>query len=841
MLKLLSVLTLLLVCLSPVQAVLNESAKPQQINVYLDENLPFSGFNSQKKARGLLVDYWQEWSLQTGIAVNFIPYIKQDIYQLLSENKPAVYSGLRGEFKTLATLKKSALIGIDSQFYYFAPRAGEVKSSLINKNTPVVVGGLLAEAQQLPLFTKTPNIIYKEYLGLFEILLDIYNEEIDALVLFSANQSTPSLADQLLSVAFKKTLLNASSNELLVYTSFEQGTLLEWVQWGNQLDPMPEKVALAVKNVSRPLWGASIEMATNLLVIVCLLVLLFIFNRSKRRKDRQFKDILDSSPYPLAIFSLDGNAIFYLNDEVKSLFPFKNKKNKYLFVEAQNQLLLSRFINKVSHQSVIEETQIRLLVEDDYHDIEISAKRVHYQNHTVWLCYLKDVTALLRAERKLIEERELLRKVLDSIPEQIAFKSSKGTIIGCNKSWAKVNNTTVAHAPGQRVVDLMPVDVVKKQKQQEAAVWTGETFNTQEWVEQKNKQLSLVNITKVPLYDDKGRIFAILTIDSDITALHNLTKQLKDENLQRKETEKALLKQHVLLSSVFAVSVDPITLLDYQGRVIAANNAFAELMGSNSQDIAGQLYSELSASGRIDWIERQNYEVLESGEAVVFEELLFVGGAESCYEIHKAAFADDKSDTKGIVIMARDISAKKQIEEKLGQEPPEESAKKLQDQLTNIANRSAFDIEYSKLWQQAGAEQELLSVLMCDIDLFKPYNDNYGKEQGDQTLQKVAGALQKAAQENDSFVARYGGEEFAVLIKGGNATKALKVAESMRQSLEEANIEHGFSEVNKIVTMSMGLSSMFPSELNSMKMLMAEADNALYDAKMSGRDQISVH
>lgn len=193
-------------------------------------------------------------------------------------------------------------------------------------------------------------------------------------------------------------------------------------------------------------------------------------------------------------------------------------------------------INKASHQTVIDNGLVRLLVDDTFHDIEIFAKRIHYKRKTAWLCHLKDVTALLNAERKLTEERELLRKVLDSIPEKISFKSPKGTIIGCNTAWAEVNNTTVSHATGRSVADMMAVAAIKKQKQQEAAVWTGETYNSQEWIQQKKSaDLSLVNVTKVPLYNDKGTISHFIH-RRDITALHNLTKQLKVENIQRKET-----------------------------------------------------------------------------------------------------------------------------------------------------------------------------------------------------------------------------------------------------------------------------------------------------------------
>lgn len=840
MLKLLLFLPLLF-SLSPALGMLNESTKPAQLNVYLEQDLPYSGFNSSGNAQGLLVDYWQQWSRQTGISVQYALHADQDLAQLLSDNKPAVYSALPDGLTNLEMLQKSPLFSLRTDFYYLPARSALIKSALADNQSHIIAGGLLPQAQRLPLWAATPAISYTEYPGLLELLFDLYSGKMDALVLFNGEQQNAHLLDQALSLLLDKSALDSSTNALFVYTSADQETLLDWINWGNQLENMPDKIAWVIETSTNPIWGTSTALAAKILLILCFIFLLFILSRSRRKKDLQFKTILDSSPYPLAIFSLDGNNIYYLNDEVKSLFPFKKIKNRYLFEDAENQLLLSRFINKASHQIIIEDKRLRLLVEDSFHDIELSAKRIHYQRKTAWFCHLKDITALLQAEQKLTEERELLRKVLDSIPEQIAFKSPKGTIIGCNKSWANANNTSVAHATGRRIRDLLPIDLINKQKQQEALVWRGERFNTQEWVAQKNGELGLINIVKLPLYNNDGAIFAILTIDNDITALYHLNEQLKDENLQRKKTEKALSKQNVLLTTVFAASIDPIGLVDKGGRVIAANNAFAKLMGVNSENIVGQLQSDLLPSDRADWAERQNNAVLESGEPLIFDELIFSEGKKIWYEVHKTPFSDPESNYQGIVIMARDISLRKQTEEKLSSEASDFEVKMLHDELTGIANRRAFDLQFTKLWQEACEEQELLSLVMCDIDFFKHYNDNYGHQKGDQALQCVAHALQDGCDKSDCFVARYGGEEFVVLIKGGNATKALKVAENIRQAVEKAQVEHLYSSVSTVITLSMGLSSIFPSELNSMKLLLAEADKALYDAKETGRNQICVH
>ncbi|WP_354625011.1 diguanylate cyclase [Psychromonas sp. MME2] len=154
----------------------------------------------------------------------------------------------------------------------------------------------------------------------------------------------------------------------------------------------------------------------------------------------------------------------------------------------------------------------------------------------------------------------------------------------------------------------------------------------------------------------------------------------------------------------------------------------------------------------------------------------------------------------------------------------------------NIADCRAFDNKYSQLWQEASDENTLLSVMLCEIDFFKAYNDNYGHQGASFMLLVIGLALKKACEEHDCFLARYENEEFAILMKGGNEEKALAVAEALRKSVELSRTEHKYSSVSKVVTLSIGVSSVYP---NSMKMLVREANRALHDATADGRNQVS--
>ena len=162
------------------------------------------------------------------------------------------------------------------------------------------------------------------------------------------------------------------------------------------------------------------------------------------------------------------------------------------------------------------------------------------------------------------------------------------------------------------------------------------------------------------------------------------------------------------------------------------------------------------------------------------------------------------------------------------------------DPLTGLANRRHFDELKDVEFRRALRLGQPLSVLMCDLDCFKPYNDTYGHAQGDQCLQAVADTLNRVFSRAGELVARIGGEEFAVLLPGADATQACLAAERLRQGLAARHIEHSSSLVAPYVTLSIGVAQFEPETMDQFDLLMLRADQALYRAKSQGRDRIAV-
>ena len=162
------------------------------------------------------------------------------------------------------------------------------------------------------------------------------------------------------------------------------------------------------------------------------------------------------------------------------------------------------------------------------------------------------------------------------------------------------------------------------------------------------------------------------------------------------------------------------------------------------------------------------------------------------------------------------------------------------DGLTNIRNRRFFDETFEKTFSEIKRDKKSLAVLMIDIDFFKPYNDNYGHGQGDETLRKVAKALEKTIKRASDFVARYGGEEFVILLKDINKDGVEAVANNLLNAVRELKITHEFSKIENYVTVSIGVSFYNSSSDVTKLELLLKADETLYNVKNSGRNNFAI-
>lgn len=166
------------------------------------------------------------------------------------------------------------------------------------------------------------------------------------------------------------------------------------------------------------------------------------------------------------------------------------------------------------------------------------------------------------------------------------------------------------------------------------------------------------------------------------------------------------------------------------------------------------------------------------------------------------------------------------------------------DGLTQVANRRFFDQYFAEQWSQLKSTNFPLSLIFADIDYFKAYNDSYGHQAGDDCLKQVAQVIAKTLTVDQGLVARYGGEEFVVVLPKIGHNQAILIAEKVRENIKVIQLHHPNSSLNSQITLSLGVATVefgnseIMNKIKNPGDLIIAADQALYQAKNQGRDQV---
>lgn len=218
-------------------------------------------------------------------------------------------------------------------------------------------------------------------------------------------------------------------------------------------------------------------------------------------------------------------------------------------------------------------------------------------------------------------------------------------------------------------------------------------------------------------------------------------------------------------------------------------------------------------------------EILESAVELIQHD-------EEDYWIQKSIMPIYEDNIKiGEVIVNYDITQKKMFEEL-----------SIRDGLTGLYNRRFFDETLTREINRAHRDKNNLSFVMFDVDFFKKYNDSYGHKAGDKALISVSNEIAKVFHRAGDFVFRLGGEEFGALFSKANIEDSLKIANTIRENIEALQIEHSNSQVSKHITVSVGLLVVdFSQEDVDEQGFYTMADDALYEAKNSGRNRVVLY
>lgn len=526
--------------------------------------------------------------------------------------------------------------------------------------------------------------------------------------------------------------------------------------------------------------------------------------------------------------------------------------------------------------------------------VEITLNYLEFNGEEYNFAFSRDISDRVFAQAALIESEERYRSVIATMAEGVVLQQADGQITACNESAERILGLTT-----DQMMGLTPVDPRWQAIDEEGSPFprekhparvtlrTGEPqFQVVMGVRKPDQSLTWTSINSQPLFcPDQIQPYAVVTSFTDITAA-KLAEQALRQQAQRERMIYGIaqrISSSLDLDEILNITVSEVRHflqadrafvyrfnLDGSGTVFKESvideylsileRGITDFYFVQSQEdetrhktitIASDIYQAGFAPARVELLEQLQVrselvvpivQRLTQSQDLSFEPsqqhsspwgLLIAHHCRVFHQWHpqEIELLHQLATQIAIAIQQSELHQQLQI-----------ANYKLQnlvrvDDLTQIANRRCFDEKLQIEWNRLRREQKPLSLLLCDIDYFKRYNDTYGHIAGDICLQLVAQVLKQAVQRSTDLAARYGGEEFAIILPNTDIHTASEIAEKIHVAVKKRNIAHKASALKPYVTLSIGVATLIPQTHIEPRDLIETADQALYRAKKLGRDR----
>lgn len=433
-------------------------------------------------------------------------------------------------------------------------------------------------------------------------------------------------------------------------------------------------------------------------------------------------------------------------------------------------------------------------------------------------CYV----GLNRRRKRDARTGALHRQVVTALPDAFYVKDLEGQfILATERSAALFGAKTAAELIGRHEMEFNKRGEAWRILQEDRAFLSNPAPVTIQQVLRREDRDIFLSTVKAPYLDEAGRLQGVVCYSTDITA--------------QKALEAELAATQQLLQTAIDEMVDGLAMFERDGRLRFWNQRYLELFPYVKDLLpAKPMLGDILRAGimrghilipkgktTVSWVEE---ELQRSADAQTSELLL----DSDRWIAKKTSILKDK----GWVTLYADITEKKLAVAEL-----EKIANR--DGLTGLANRRYFDLQLQASLRDAGNLGRPVSLLLLDVDFFKPFNDTYGHPAGDQILKTIASTLQACCRRRTDTVARYGGEEFAIILPDADTALAQEAAIRIRDAIRALGITHEASPLGR-VTVSIGVATREGRSSVIAAELLEKCDAALYVAKCSGRDTIHI-
>lgn len=426
-----------------------------------------------------------------------------------------------------------------------------------------------------------------------------------------------------------------------------------------------------------------------------------------------------------------------------------------------------------------------------------------------------DIDHAKQLEQQLLNERTFLKTLLDNIPDLVWLKDADGRYLACNRRFEQLYGCKEHEIVGRTDLDFVEPDVAQFFREHDLrALHSPISLVNEEWLEFKSDgHRELVETNKVRLETPQGHLLGVLGIARDITERHQQSKQLK------------------LAASVFSSAIEGIMITDPSGIIIDVNESFSKITGYQKEQAVGRNASILNSGRQPRSFYRHLWrDLLQKGHWAGEIWNRRANGEVYAELLHISSVRDSAQQISHFVAAFSDISTLKAQQKQL------ELIAHF-DPLTSLPNRVLLVDRLRQALQQSRRSLKTLAVVFLDLDGFKQINDQFGHPVGDQVLVVIANRFKEALRGGDT-IARIGGDEFiAILPELQDAQSSLIVLERL---LDAAAAPLIVENIELQVSASLGVTFAMMANESDADLLIRQADQAMYQAKLAGKNRFHV-
>lgn len=434
-----------------------------------------------------------------------------------------------------------------------------------------------------------------------------------------------------------------------------------------------------------------------------------------------------------------------------------------------------------------------------------------------------DISERMLVEEELFHSQERFRTIFYRAGIGVAIIDLSGRFLETNPSMERILGYTNAEMKRMRCEELMHPDDHDARRQDRRS--QGEGYQVERRFYHKDGSMIWARMTVTELYSGPGD-----REEYEVVMIEDIT--------QHKRALDALEESENLYRSLVDLSPDAV-MVHSDGVYIYVNEKAVQMLGGKrAEDILFKPVLDFVEPAYHEHSVNRIRELHKQGRPIINIDQRYVRLDHTVIDVELSASLVSYHHKQAILVLARDVTERKLNEEHIRHINQLLQRLSSTDGLTNIANRRAFDTAIEKEWRRASRQGTPLTLIMLDIDDFKPFNDTYGHQGGDHCLKEIATLLGESVKREGDLAARYGGEEFALLLPDTDEQGAMLLAENIRRKVDQLRIPHVSSEIADHVTVSMGVCCLIPEAIDSPQILIDRADRALYQAKRTGRNRV---